>query len=177
MKLVLAILGALLGIVLIMFVVGLLLPRDHTARMTIRLNAAPERVWALVSNIEDTPRWRADVERIEMQPDSGGAGRFVEHSSQGSIPFQVVSREAPARQVIRIVDADQPFGGTWTWVLDPDGTGTRLTITEEGFIKNPLFRVMGALFFKPTATMDAYLRSLATELGESALPAEVANGP
>ena len=74
---------------------------------------------------------------------------------------------------MRIVDDEQPFGGTWTWEIEPAASGSRLTITENGFVKSPIFRVMGAVFFSPTATMDAYLRALAKTLGETAEPKEL----
>jgi hypothetical protein len=69
-----------------------------------------------------------------------------------------------------VVDDGLPFGGTWTWELAPAGGGTRLTITEAGFIRNPIFRLMSRLFFPPTGTMEKYLRALAAELGDSAEP-------
>jgi hypothetical protein len=69
-----------------------------------------------------------------------------------------------------VVDDGLPFGGTWTRELAPAGGGTRLTITEDGFIRNPIFRVMSRLFFPSTGTINGYLRALATELGDSAEP-------
>ncbi len=53
-----------------------------------------------------------------------------------------------------------PFGGTWTYVLVPDVAGTRLTITEDGEVYNPLFRFLSRFVFSQTATIDTYLRHL-----------------
>ena len=163
-------LAVIVGVPALAALVGVFLPRDHVARMSVDLIAPPERVWALVSDFEGAARWRAGVTRVQMRPAEGAPLRFVETSKQGTITFEVVIQEPPRRQVVRVVDDDQPFGGTWTWHIEPDGAGTRLTLVEAGFIKNPLFRVMGALFFPPTATIDAYLRALAKELGESSTP-------
>ena len=87
--------------------------------------------------------------------------------------FEVVSQHAPFRQSVRVVDDDQPFGGVWTWQLEPGDVGTRVTITEAGFIKSPIFRTMGWLFFSPTDTINDYLTALARALGESATPRHV----
>ena len=162
--------GVIVGVPLLAFIIGTFLPRDHVASMTMDLTAPPERVWALISDFEGTPKWRTDITRVRVDPPAGGAVRFTESSSHGDIPFEVVRQEPPRLQVVRIVDDDQPFGGTWTWELQPTGSGTRLTITEAGFIKNAIFRTMGALFFSPADTIDAYLRALAKGLGESAEP-------
>lgn len=162
--------GVLLGVALIVVIVGSRLPRDHVAQVAIELRAPPDRVWALIADVGGTARWRPEVRGIEMQAAVAGRTRFVETARQGTTPFEVVSQEPPVRQVIRVVDDGLPFGGTWTWDLAPLDSGTRLTITEAGFIRNPVFRVMSRLFFPPTATMEAYLRALAGELGEGAEP-------
>ena len=167
-------LAAIVGLVAALYVVGAFLPRDHTARMEIAVQSPPERVWALVSDFAGTARWRDDVSRAELLSADGGPLRFVEISRSGTVTFEVVSQEPPRRQVVRIVDDDQPFGGTWTWTIEPDGAGSRVAILEEGFVKSPPLRVIARLFFPPTRTMDAYLRALARELGETATPYEVA---
>lgn len=164
------ILGVVVGLPLVLVAIGSALPRDHVARMSIDLASPPDRIWALVSDVGGTARWRSDVKEVEVQPTSGNRVRFVEVSKHGRVPFEIVSQEAPRRQVVRVVDEDQPFGGTWTWTLEGRGSGTRLVITEEGFVKNPVFRVLGKLFFSPSATIEAYLRALAKELGENAEP-------
>ena len=64
--------------------------------------------------------------------------RFAEQSSMGEVPFEVVSQDPPRRQVVRVIDDDQPFGGTWTWELAPNGSGTRVTLTEDGFVKSAI---------------------------------------
>ena len=168
------VLGVVVGLVVALLIIGSLLPRDHVARMAIELESAPSRVWALISDFGGSPRWRSDVSEVTVDSSAGAPLRFTEKSKQGAIPFEVVSQDPPRRQVVRIIDDQQPFGGTWTWELEPLAAGTRLTITEAGFVKNPIFRVMGKLFFPPTATLRRYQQALAGELGERAEPREVA---
>ena len=164
----LRVVSVVIGLVAVAYIAGLFIPRDHVASKSIDLAAPPERVWQVIADVAKTPEWRADVSRVQMQPQPDGLMRFTESSSQGDVQFEILRQDAPLRQVIRVVDDDQPFGGIWTWDLGlRAGGGTRLTITEAGFIKSPLFRAMGALFFSPTDTIDAYLRDLAKRLGES----------
>jgi uncharacterized protein YndB with AHSA1/START domain len=163
--------GVVIGLPAAASLVGMFLPRDHIARMSIVLHSPPERVWTLVSDVGGTARWRSDIIKVDVEG-GGKAVKFVETSKQGKVAFLLESQTPPRRQVTRVVDEGQPFGGSWTWELEPVDGGTRLTVVEAGFIKRPLFRVMAKLFFRPTATMDAYLRALAMELGESATPLE-----
>jgi uncharacterized protein YndB with AHSA1/START domain len=167
------VLAVVIGVPLILFAIGSFLPRDHVARMSIELAAPPDRIWTLVSDLAGTARWRKDISAVTVESAPGGPVRYVEQSSHGKIPFEIVSQDPPRRQVVRVVDDDQPFGGTWTWELTPAAAGTRITITEAGFVKNPLFRVMSKLVFKPTNTIRSYLQALARELGEAAEPREV----
>lgn len=158
----------LLGVPAVLWVVGSLLPRDHMATVTVELRSPPERVWALIADFEGTARWRRDVQNVSLEARPGTAVRFLETSKSGTVGFEVVAQSAPLHQVVRVLDEDQPFGGTWTWELAPANGGTRLTITEAGFVKNPISRAIGRLFWSPTATIERYLEDLAAALDEAA---------
>jgi hypothetical protein len=142
--------------------------------MSIELNKDPGTIWALISDFGNTTKWRRDISSVRMDAPVDGKVRFTESGGQGDVQFEVVSQRPPFRQSVRIVDDDQPFGGQWTWQLEPLESGavskTRLTITEAGFIKSPIFRTMGTLFFSPTDTIEGYLTALARALGENASP-------
>ena len=65
---------------------------------------------------------------------------------------------------MRIADPSLPFGGTWTYELRAEGSGTSLTLTEDGEVYNPIFRVMQKFFFSPYKTIDTYLENLKKRL-------------
>src|SRR5688572_30145692 len=140
---------AVASIPILIAFVGTLLPRDHVAQVAIDLQAPPDRVWALVSDVTNTARWRSDVTSVEVQPAVAGLSRWVENAEHGPTPFELVSQQPPTQQIVRIVDEGLPFGGTWTWELTPVDGGTHVAITEAGFIRNPIIRVLGRLSFKP----------------------------
>ncbi|HSR42141.1 MAG TPA: SRPBCC family protein, partial [Longimicrobiales bacterium] len=84
----------------------------------------------------------------------------------GTMTIETVEAEVPTRLVTRIADEDLPFGGTWTYELEPTGDGrTRVTITEDGEVYNPVFRFMARFVFGHTATMDTYLDGLEARMG------------
>jgi uncharacterized protein YndB with AHSA1/START domain len=161
-------LAAPVGLIVVALGVGRMLPADHVASMALDVAAPPERVWALVADVTHTDAWRPDITGITER--SRSPLRWTERSSHGQTPFELVEATPPSRQVTRVIDDGLPFGGTWTWQLEPRGGGTRLTITEAGVIRSSLFRVMSRVAFPPTKTMDGYLRALATALGEPATP-------
>ena len=165
----------IIGLPLTAYVAGIFLPRNHVAAMSIDLTKDPATIWSLISDFGNTTKWRTDISAVRMDAPVDGKLRFTESGAQGDVQFEVVSQHPPFRQSVRVVDDDQPFGGVWTWQLEP-GEGraqTRLTITEAGFIKSPIFRTMGTLFFSPTDTIESYLTALAKALGETASPQHV----
>jgi uncharacterized protein YndB with AHSA1/START domain len=146
------------------FLVGLALPKGHRASRTMTLAADPARVFAIVSDFKRYPEWRPDVKKIEVDG-NGGPGTIVrEESTMGTIPFKVETLVPPSRMMMRIADPNLGFGGTWTYDLQSHGTGTSLTITEDGEVYNPLFRVMQKFFFSPYKTIDTYLANLQKKL-------------
>jgi hypothetical protein len=69
--------------------------------------------------------------------------------------------------VTRILDTDLGYSGKWTYVFTAENGGTRVSITEDGEVSNVLFRFMSRYVFGQTATMEAYLSSLAKRFGEN----------
>lgn len=80
--------------------------------------------------------------------------------------YEAVVWEAPTHLVANIADKGLPFGGSWDYKLEPEGSGTRITITENGEVYNPLFRFVSRYMMGHTATIDKYLKSLSARLGD-----------
>ncbi len=70
----------------------------------------------------------------------------------------------PGRVLIRRIVGGRDFGGTWTYELAPDGSGTRLTITEEGEVPSPLLRFLSRFVFGHARALDTYLEALRRQL-------------
>jgi hypothetical protein len=68
--------------------------------------------------------------------------------------------------VTRIADADLPFGGTWSWDIEPTAGGSRVTIEERGEIYNPIFRLVSRFAIGYNATMETYLLDLAASFDQ-----------
>jgi len=159
----LAVLGVL---VTAPFVIGWMLPAAHVAERMRLLPRPPRAVWDLITDVARASQWRKDVQRVELLDAAGGARRWRELGNSGSLTLVEELAEPPRRWITRIDDPALPFGGRWIFSLDAEGSGTRLTIREEGEVYNPLFRFVSRFVMGHHATLDAYLRQLASHLAE-----------
>lgn len=131
--------AGVVGLVVLANLIGLLLPRDHLAARCATFAKPPDAVW-----------------------DAMGA-LAKEVATRDKLPIEIEAEDRPRRLVTRIIDTGIPFGGRWIYELEPDGAATRLTITEAGFVKVPMFRIFTTL--APNATKTRFLRALGARLG------------
>lgn len=166
---------AIIGIVVFAYIVGLVIPREHVASRAARYARTPETVWQLLSDFPGYSGWAPEVSGVERLPDQNGHPVWSMKGKWG-MPLEVEAAEPPRRLVTRIADPRLPYGGTWTWEIAADGGRTRVTVTESGFIKPPLFRVLTRFVFGYTSTMDAYLEAIGRHFGESTVPGPAVAG-
>lgn len=158
MGIVILILGAVVGLILVVFVVGTALPAEHRVSHSRQVSATPEQVWARLSATEEQTAWRKDLKSIKLL--SSEPKKWVETMSMGDVPMVLVESVPSSRMVTKIDSEDLPFGGSWTFELAPNEGGTKVTITEEGVVKNPVFRFMSRFIFGHETTMKSYLSQL-----------------
>jgi uncharacterized protein YndB with AHSA1/START domain len=166
------VIGGLVGVILLLVIVGLLLPRRHQATSTLDLKSSPTDVWTLIRDLGRVPEFWPELKTSVRGPDQGGREVWVQTMKNGFVLPMVVEEEVPpSRLVTRIaLEGKAPFGGSWTYQVAAAGGGTRLSLTEDGFVDNPFFRVISKLMGHH-ATLDSYLRGVARALGETAQPA------
>lgn len=165
-KWILVAIGVVLGIVALVLVVGVLLPEGHVATARATYARSPDEIWSALTDVENAPEWRSGVDRVERLPDRDGRTTWRETGRFGATTFELVEAQPPRRLVARIADPDLPYGGTWTYVVEPvDDGATRLTITEDGEIHNPFYRFMARFVFGYHATMETYLQDLGRRFG------------
>jgi hypothetical protein len=126
------------GVVVIAAVAGALMPREHVASRTLRVRRAPADVWPVITSL----------------------------AAASSVPVDVVERDPPHKLVSRVKDTERNFGGTWTIVIAPVPDGSTLTITEDGWVANPIFRFMSRAVIGHHATMDGLLKQVAKTFNE-----------
>jgi hypothetical protein len=138
MKWVGLVVAGLAALAAIVALVGTQLPRDHVASRTLRVRRPPDEVWPVVTRL----------------------------MASSSVPVDVIEHDPPRRLVSRVKETEKMFGGTWTVVSAPVPDGSTLTITEAGWVGNPIFRFVSRFVVGHHATMDGILKNVAKALGE-----------
>jgi uncharacterized protein YndB with AHSA1/START domain len=164
MKWVLITVLALVLVVALAAMIGSRLGQSHRASVSKTFPVPPEVIWSAMTDVAAFPSWRAGVTRVERLPDRNGYPVWMEEGRSGKMTMAVERMEPPRVLVARIADPKLPFGGTWTYEITPDAGGSRLTITENGEIYNPLFRFMARFIFGYEGTIQSYLSSLEKRL-------------
>lgn len=121
--------------------IGAMLPRTHKASRTLRVKRPPADVWPVVMQI----------------------------TQASDVPVDVLDSQPPHRLVTRVTEQEKNFGGTWTIDLTPAGEGATVTIAEDGWVANPLFRFVSRMVIGHHATMDGVLKQVAKNLNEEAV--------
>ena len=170
MRIVVLLLAVVVGLGLVVVIIGYLLPVQHEATVSATIPAAPDAVWAVLTDPAGYPKWRGDVTSVDVLPTDSGHVAWRERGRNGSISFAIELAEAPTRLVTRITDKSLPFGGRWEYVVTADGAGSRVRITEHGEVYNPVFRFVSRFIMGHSATASAYLKALGARFGGSVTP-------
>ena len=102
-----------------------------TVEVETHVDAPPEQVWALVSDVGLMPSMSTELQRVEWLDEPGAVGsRFVGFNKHHAIgewaaPAQVITCEEPHVFAWAVGDPAAP-AATWRFTLEPDGDGTRL---------------------------------------------------
>ena len=157
----------------VIFAIGLGIPKNHRAESRVTLEKSPDEVWSVIRNpaaLVGTWSELKSARRVQ-----GEGGREVWQQDAGGFPMRLIIESSnPPRRLVTRIDADEKaaFGGTWTYTLTPAGNGTTVSVVEDGYVSNPLFRVMMSLMGKHR-TLDGYLKALGDKFDEPVKPERV----
>jgi hypothetical protein len=138
MKWILIGIAAIGAAVALVAVIGATLPRNHVASRSLAVRRSPEEIWPVI----------------------------MQATASSGVPVDVIQSDPPRRQVTRVKDTEKMFGGTWTITVTPTPTGATVTITEDGWVGNPIFRFVSRYVMGHHATMDGMLKEVAKKFGE-----------
>ena len=118
------------------------------------------------------PRSHKARAHAAAEPDAGRgvAGAAARRRRPSDVPVDVLESEPPRRlRHARHRKGETNFGGTWTIAIKSDAaSGAAVTITEDGWVANPIFRFVSRVVIGHHATMDAMLKKIAATLNEEA---------
>lgn len=171
----------LIAVIVVVLLVGVVvgtgsaLPERHIARVRVRLTESPLEVFAAIRDVTGAREWRSGVRRVDVLSKEGEPLRWKEYGSDGEITFLREEVVPSTRLVYRIDDPALPFGGRWIFELRPEGQGTLLEVTEEGEVRNPIFRFMSRFVFGHYRTLEQYVRDLGAHFEEPVEPERMAS--
>jgi uncharacterized protein YndB with AHSA1/START domain len=112
---------------------------------TIHIDAPPEKVFDTLSDVEHHPEWANPSAKLKMSSVSGGSPRMgstyrseqVFVGKPQTADIEIVEFDRPNRFAFAISQRKKDGGGkevhyTHTFVLSPEGGGTRLERTTDG---------------------------------------------
>lgn len=133
----------------------------------IRAACPPERVWAVLADLEAVARYNPGVRRaaIEGELRTGvGAMRSCELVPRGRVVERVTHWEAGRALGLEIAESDWPIRFMrWVTRIEPSGGGTRITQSLEYAVKfGPLGWLLDRLVMKRklTAALDGVFAAL-----------------
>jgi len=135
----------------------------------VTLVAPVDTVWDMVRHIGSSHLWWSDVKsvrRLDLRKESYEQNM----GAAGIVSVEITSEEPPRRLVTTILNISQTkFGGSWTYDVRLTESGTEVTITENGWIDPPFYRVMAKVTGQHR-TIVSYLSSLGAHFGETVTP-------
>ena len=148
-------------VVLLVVVIGTLLPKAHSVSRTVRIALPPDALYTVLADVGQYQSWRHEVKTLQRLPDKNGMPAWIEVAGGMKIPMRFERMERPSLLVARIDTDELPFSGSWTYRIVAAGSSAAdLTVTEDGEVRNPIFRFMSRFVFGQYATMDAFLKNL-----------------
>ena len=105
-----------------------------TVEVATWIDAAPERVWDLVSDIELMPAVSAELQSVRWTDDGAGpalGARFIGRSKHDAFgewqtTSHIVEFDPPRVFAWAVQDPERP-SATWRFTVRPEGSGTRLS--------------------------------------------------
>lgn len=143
MNWILLVMGAIVSVVAAVLVGGSMLPAAYEAKRAMRLHASAGDVQSALRGVADWPVWM----ELTRTPQ--------------------IERDEPSSMVVGMTNDDQQRVGTLQFALASRDGVTVVTATDKGTVSNPVSRLLRHYALGQHATVDAVLRALATEIGES----------
>jgi coenzyme Q-binding protein COQ10 len=128
----------------------------------------PQRMYDIVADLEDYPRFIPNCQAMQVRPDPAGSGADVRLARMtiafGPITQAYTSRVTldPEARTIRAKAVDGPFAYLDSvWSFEPEGQGTRVRFEIDFKISNPLIAAVAEPAF--AAKQEEIMRAFSDE--------------
>jgi hypothetical protein len=150
-------LAILLVLAALVLLIGWLLPATREGRAETVIAAPPDRVLAVIADVEAQSEWR------EVGEVTRTAEGWEEVTARGERIAFVAEEMTETRIRLRFT-SDAGYTGEWEAVLEPVAEGTRLEVVERATVPSAVGRILSRLMFDPGAFATTYLAALKTRV-------------
>lgn len=164
-KWILYILGGLAGLVALVFLIGYFSSPEVRASATLEFSQSPEVLYEFLVNVENTPKWTPEIDKVEKV--SENPLRFRVTSGSDATIMECYDLDPPRSFKSKMDMPSMGVSGVWHIRFEPKGSGTQLTSDAVLQLSNPLFRTM-AKFMDGNAEEHKTLLQLKNYLDENA---------
>jgi len=165
-KALLKFLGFCVVAVVVMIMIGAGMSPRHVVTRRMSFAAPPERVWSALLSIRQLPVDRSDLRAV----DQGTSTRPPDSIEVVGTPvkLEVDTFRPPYALVVRTVEPDVAWGGTWSFLLELESAQiTKVTVTEDAEIHTRLLRFAVRALGLEESLVDGIFRAVKRKLVET----------
>ncbi len=151
--------GGMAGIIVLVFIIGLLLPKERVVTRQSLFCVTPEVLYDIVTNNEDW-HYRTDVDKLIIIEKKSDCEIWEETTSGGAV-IRFTTREKKPHSFYSFNMESKLFSGYWTGTFEPvTGGKTLFTATEHISVKNPFIKTLSYFLFNIGKLMENYQNHL-----------------
>jgi uncharacterized protein YndB with AHSA1/START domain len=142
---------------------GYLLPAERTTTKTSLIDASPDRVYEIVTDVAKQTEWRSDLRHLKFDGDDDGGPfrRWTEEHETGLVVHVRETAKKPLTQYDIEFETTNGIRGSVAGTFEPSNEQrTKLTVVEKVIVDNPLRRVVCYIALNLDTLMDEYLGDL-----------------
>lgn len=94
----------ILGLIVLVFLVGSLLPENYQNEVKLTINRPPEEIWAATQNFEKHPIGGKATKGVQRLPDENGLPVWVEDLGQTKLHVTTLAAHAPSHWKFAVED-------------------------------------------------------------------------
>ena len=147
------------GIVALAYLIGLTRNPEIRTQVTIEIARPPEKVFPLLADPNEIPKYWPGVEKIEILQRNPLRYRMI--AKEGSGTMEVTTSDPPRHIVTKSIEHSMGVSGVWDTTISPTPTGSHLEHKTVMQIHNPMLRTL-AMFMDASAeelkTLEAIKR-------------------
>ena len=160
--------GALVGLLALLYVVGRMIPGEHTTVRVAEFSAPQDSVLHTLADWENTPKWLKEVTTVRRLPDHDGHLTYEESGPEGACVLELLDT-LPHGHVVTRFTVEGFMEGTWTFDITPTSPKScTVKLSDRTTAHSAFFKLVGRVM--GGSELEDYLRELGKRHGLTVRP-------